>query len=139
MKTNVKIQLTSKNSGKTFNLNVDFLKNDFFCVELNQSLNVRDLSNNFSNYNAIANQALRDANIGESIELEKYLSQWGAAYKLNGVDVKDDMVEVFFNMPAATGKYLVTSEKIRNIVREETDRKDKLFEKNATLSQEFDY
>ena len=141
MKTTVEIKLTSKNSGKTYNIVVDFLKNTYFCIELNENLNVNDLSANFPEYYQIATQALRDANIGESIELEKYVTNYGAGYKANsnGIELKDNIIEAFFNMPAATGKYIVTSEKIRNIVREETDKKDKLFEKNAKLSQEFDY
>ena len=141
MKTTVKIQLTSKNTGKTFNISVDFLKESFFCIELNQSLNGGDMGANFPGYYQIATQALRDANIGESIELEKYVTNYGAGYKANsnGIELKDNIIEAFFNMPAATGKYIVTSEKIRNIVRDETNKRDKLFEKNAKLNQEFGY
>ena len=50
MKTTVEIKLTSKNSGKTYNIIVDFLKNTYFCIELNESLNVNDLSTNFPEY-----------------------------------------------------------------------------------------
>lgn len=142
MKTTVKIQLTSKNSGKTFNFNIDFLKNTFFCIELNKNLDgYNELAPNFSNYNEIANQALRNENIGETIELTKYITQHGAGYKAicNGIELSTRIIEVFFNMPAASGTYITTSEKIRNIVREETDKIDREFEKNASLSQEFDY